>query len=214
MAKFVAADIAGQKFGRWTAISNTGEKTKNGTSIWLCRCDCGNYGKISISNLRYGSSKSCGCIPRERMAKLNYKHGGKKERLYAVWGTMRRRCQDENHKDFANYGGRGIEVCQEWQDYEEFRKWAFANGYDPNAPKQKCTIDRIDVNGNYEPDNCRWVSAKVQQNNRRNNRVLTYDNETNTLAEWNRKCGFPKDLIAKRLNAGWTLERAITTPAK
>ena len=214
MALYTSIDVAGQKFGKWTAIRPTGEKTKNGTNIWLCECECGNVGFVSINNLRSGSSKSCGCISKERMSRLNYKHGGKNERLYMVWSTMLRRCRDTKTKDFENYGGRGITVCDEWKDYSMFKAWALANGYDPNAKPQECTIDRIDGTKGYSPDNCRWVSAKVQQNNRRDNVLLTYNGETQMCAQWNRECGFSKNLVDSRIKRGWTVEEAITTPPR
>ncbi len=206
-------DLTGKKFGYLTALQYTGKKTKSGhNAIWLCICDCGNFTEMSSGNLQTPGVHSCGCYAKERMAKLNYKHGGKKERLYMVWLSMKRRCYDKTFTDYENYGGRGITVCDEFQDYAKFREWAMANGYDKYAKKQMCTIDRIDVNGNYTPENCRWASAKVQQNNRRNNRIITYKGETHTLAEWNRIKDFPTDTIGKRLSNGWTLDRAIETP--
>lgn len=212
MGKYASADITGQKFGRWTAIRPTGRKAKNGTYYWLCKCECGNIGEVSVSNLRSGSSKSCGCIPKERMSKLNYKHGGKKERLYLVWIDMRRRCYDDSVYEYMNYGGRGIAVCDEWQDYSKFREWALSTGYDAAAKRTACTLDRIDVNGNYCPENCRWADSATQNNNRRNNKKISYGSETHSMAEWNRICNFPKNTIFKRINAGWSPEKAITTP--
>lgn len=206
-------DLSGKRFGYLTAIQYTGKKTKSGhNAIWLCKCDCGNYVEVNSGQLQSSGIHSCGCYVRERMSKLNYKHGGKKERLYMVWESIKRRCYDKSFPEYDNYGGRGISVCNDFMDYAKFREWALANGYDKNAKQQMCTIDRIDVNGNYTPENCRWVSAKVQQNNRRNNRIITYKGETHTLAEWNRIKNFPTDTIGKRLSSGWTLDRAIEAP--
>ena len=212
MARFEPADITGQKFERWTAIRPTGEKTKNGSHYWLCECECGNVGKVTVSNLRYGNSKSCGCIPKDRMSKLNYKHGGRNERLYGVWMLMRRRCNDPHMIEYENYGGRGIKVCDDWNDYAAFREWALKAGYDETAKIQECTIDRIDVNGNYCPENCRWASCVVQQNNRRNNIRIMYNGETHTAAEWNRILSFPKGTVIKIISSGWSIERALETP--
>ena len=206
-------DLTGKKFGRLTAIQYTGKTTEHGhNAIWLCKCDCGNFVEVSSGNLQTPKFHSCGCYVKERMSKLNYKHGGKKERLYMVWTAMKRRCYDPSFTEYENYGGRGIAVCDTFLDYSQFREWALANGYDQNADKQMCTLDRVDVNGNYTPTNCRWVPSQIQQNNRRNNIVATYNGETHTLAEWNRIKNFPCDTIGKRIRAGWTFEKAIETP--
>ena len=155
-------NIIGERFGRLVVIAESTER-RNNQLCWICRCDCGKITEpIMGGNLRSGHTKSCGC--------KKTKHGKYNTRLYQVWHGMKKRCHCKTDQAYKNYGGRGITVCDEWKnDFSSFEKWAFANGYDETAKQGECTLDRIDVNGNYEPSNCRWVDMKTQQNNRRNN---------------------------------------------
>lgn len=154
MRKF--EDISGQRFGKLVAVECLG-KDKHNNYLWLCKCDCGNTTNVTKTDLQRGHSKSCGCR----------KNGKGSRRLYNVWRTMKRRCEDKNHKSYCYYGALGIEVCEEWKDYLVFKEWALSNGYDKDAPHGKCTLDRINPYKNYEPQNCRWVTMADQNKNKR-----------------------------------------------
>lgn len=158
---------AGRRYGMLEAICLV-PQPKTRKRYWLCRCDCGNLKYIPEYCLQTGQSSSCGCQKSTLASIANTKHGEADSRLFHVWSSMKQRCSNPNRAEYRNYGARGISVCEEWSnDYTAFRDWALSTGYDENAPRGKCTLDRIDVNGNYEPDNCRWVDAIAQAENRR-----------------------------------------------
>lgn len=165
-------DHTGEVFGRLTVLSRADDYiAPNGKHhvMWNCQCSCGNTTVVDACGLTSGKTKSCGCLKKECEGLSNLKHGGRNDRLYKVYYNMRNRCLNQNAADYKYYGERGITICDEWlNSYSAFRDWAYKNGYDAKAPKGVCTIDRIDVDGNYEPSNCRWVSMTIQTANRRN----------------------------------------------
>lgn len=199
-------DHTGEKFNSLTALKCTG-RTNDGNPIWLCRCDCGNLHTVSARNLVHGYVKSCGCL---RKAGTRTTHGESSSRLYNVWNGMRQRCNNKNNDRWSSYGGRGIKVCQEWEQYEAFRDWAIANGYDESASYGKCTLDRIDVDGDYCPSNCRWVDIVTQCNNTRYNVRISANGKTMTIAEWSRDSGISESTIRSRLADGWEPATAVT----
>lgn len=179
--------------------------------VWHCICDCGNYKDVVGSYLENGDTASCGCIATEKLIKRNTIHGGHGTRLYNVYRKMIDRCEHVYCSEYKNYGGRGIIICDEWKNsYEVFKNWAIAAGYDENAEHGECTIERRDVNGNYCPENCIWVTMKEQENNKRNNHFLTYDGVTKTLAQWSEELGINYGTLKSRINKlGWTTEEAL-----
>lgn len=207
------SDIAGHRFGRLTAIEPV-SKTKKGEFIWRCLCDCGQETNVALNNLKHGQVRSCGCLAKEQASKAAKKwhvenphnhatHGQSKTRLYTIWTHMRQRCRDVGNRQ---YHDRGIRVCREWdQSFESFRDWSLQNGY-----REDLSIDRIDNNGDYEPQNCRWTDTITQSNNRRTNRMVTYQGKTMTLANWCRELGLKYGTISQRISIrGWTEEEAL-----
>ena len=202
-------DLIGQRFDRLTVIRREGI-SNDGQAAWLCKCDCGAEVVVAGNSLRRNHTKSCGCYAREKTGNINRKHGMSHSRIYNIWSKMNRRCGYEKENRYHDYGGRGITVCEEWQSsFEAFRDWAFANGYTDNL-----TIDRINNDFGYCPANCRWVNMKVQANNTRRNHELTCNGETHTLAQWEKITGIRQHTIGDRIRAGWSIEKALTTPIK
>lgn len=203
MGKFI--DLTGQRFGRLVVNSRAENKVDNSgrkRTMWNCMCDCGKSIIVESSHLKSGHSKSCGCITK--------KHGMFGTRLYKIWDGMKYRCFNEKHNQYKNYGGRGITVCDEWMDFIPFYEWAMSHGY-----RDDLTLDRIDVNGNYCPENCRWENDIVQHNNTRVNRHLEHNGETHTMAEWARIKGMKYVTLNTRINKyQWSIEKALTTPVE
>lgn len=205
-------DLVGEKFGRLTVIKQVEDYiSPKGQHAWqwLCKCSCGNETIVTTSRLKGKTTSSCGCLQKEKVIQRNMKHGERHTRLYSIWADMKHRCYNRKDHYFSDYGGRGIKVCKEWEnDYSCFCKWAKENGYNNSL-----TIDRIDVNGNYEPDNCKWSNSIEQANNKRNNIFITYKEETKTIAEWARFLNMPYITLYSRLKYyKWTVDKAFTKP--
>jgi hypothetical protein len=205
-------DLSGQRFGKLVVLEYSHSKSG---AFWKCQCDCGNPKTLRGALLRYGSNASCGCGSKEAARRncdtkrderrVPYPHPRKLKDLYR---NMKARCYDHGNKRWANYCGRGIIVCDEWlNDIRAFYKWVMENGYEPGL-----SIDRIDVNGNYEPNNCRFATLIVQQNNTTRNRWLTWKDRTLTVAEWAREIGVRCQALQHRVTRGWPVERIFTQP--
>lgn len=197
-------DLTGTKIGRWSVIERAEDHiTKSGThfTMWKCKCDCGKEKVVYANALLNGKSKSCGCYGKERASIVcsnNFSnHKESKTRLYKIWSYMKKRCLNKESSNYFNYGGRGISICDEWTQYDSFRDWAISNGY-----RDDLSIDRIDVNGNYCPSNCRWATSKEQSNNRRSTKYYTFDGETHTISEWAELVGVSYKCMYKRLSKG------------
>ena len=202
MGKFV--DLSGQRFGNLTVINRAG--TQHGSVTWNCKCDCGKAVIAKSNTLKSGHTKSCGCMKAAILGEARRTHGQSKTRLHSTWQHMKQRCFNPNNEKYKYYGGRGITVCEEWEQYEAFERWAMSNGY-----KEDLTLDRIDVNGSYCPENCRWVTWKEQQNNKRNNTVITAFGTKHTLSEWEEISGVNRVTIQKRIKEnGKTPESAMS----
>lgn len=169
-----------------------------------CICACGNERSVLLGNLTQGKSISCGCHRR----KLNTKHGLSNTRLYHIWENIIQRCTNPNNSNYPNYGGRGVSVCSDWNDFDSFMKWALLNGYEENL-----TIDRVDVNIGYCPDNCRWATRYEQDNNKRNNHRIVVDGVSKTIKEWCDAYGVPETRVRSRIDLGWDAKRALTEPS-
>jgi hypothetical protein len=204
-------DLTGQRFGFLVVLERAENKGKH--TCWLCKCDCGNEKIISGKSLRKGLTISCGCYAKEQRRKATTKHGFARTRLNYLYDRMKHRCYSTKDKYYKNYGARGIKVCEEWlKDSRNFYRWAIENGFDENAPYMKCTLDRIDVNGDYSPENCRFVDIKTQCNNRTTNFLITYDGLTMNATGWGKKKGLNPSTIIKRIKSGWNIKEALETP--
>lgn len=208
-----AKDLTGKTFGRLTVLERVEDHISpcgHKEIMWKCRCECGNEVIVQGKRLRNGTTRSCGCLSRELTSERFSTHGYSKERLYGVWTGMIDRCCNENNQNYHNYGARGIKLCDEWRhNYVSFREWALQAGYDENAEPGECTIDRINTDGNYEPDNCRWANKTEQARNRRNTIMYVYNGEEKPLAEWCDEFDLPYLKVSYRLKHGWTFEEAL-----
>jgi hypothetical protein len=214
----------GDRYGRLTIIQEIegksylgircGRNIKRYVRRFECKCDCGNVTSVFLQDLRSNKTRSCGCLNLENslkklegLSEKNITHGMSKTKEYRAWSHMVGRCMNEDDQSYHYYGGRGIKVCDKWLRFEGF--WEdMKEGY-----SDQLTIDRIDNNGNYEKNNCRWVSMEEQSKNKRNNKSVTYNGETLIVADWSKRLGGNRSLVSSRINIlGWNIEKAITTP--
>lgn len=210
MSKLI--DLTGQRFGRLVVIEQAEDyiSPKGAKRVrWFCQCDCGNTCVAHGSSLKGRQTSSCGCLQRKRTKEANKSkrtHGKKHTRLYHIWTGIKQRCLNQNTKDYLRYGGRGISICEEWKDnFQAFYDWAIVHGYQDDL-----SIDRINNDKGYCPENCRWISNKAQANNRRANHQITHNGETHTITEWSEITGIERCTILWRLKAGWSVEKALT----
>lgn len=201
-------DLTGQRYGKLVCLYRV-ENDNYGRSKWRCQCDCGKVIDTSSNYLRTGSVSSCGCL-------RHHINGSAYDKLYKRWIHMKQRCYDPNLKMYKYYGGRGIKVCDEWRNnYEAFREWAYENGYDDSLPARECSLDRIDSNGDYEPGNCRWTDIYTQNNNKSDNRLITLNGETKTLAQWVRATGINRSTLENRIiRWGYDAEKLLSPVKK
>lgn len=197
----------GDRFGRLVLLAEAPRKGKTRRRAFLCRCDCGTEKTILLTNLKKGLTKSCGCLRDKRLIKLVDGVNSAQHPLYETWRGIKGRCLTETHVSFPLYGGRGIQVCPEWQD--SFAKFVEDMGPKPSPSH---TIDRIDNGGDYCPDNCRWATWEKQHQNRRDNNNITYLGETLCVAEWSRRLGGNPRLVGNRIQRGWSPIEAVSTP--
>lgn len=199
----------GQRFGRLTVLGAIESSARCKIPRWLCKCDCGKQLVVKENMLLKGSTKSCGCYAREMLAKGRKlrKKPNRNTRLYKTWMNIRQRCNNPKAENAKYYYSKGIAVCKEWDDdFDSFYSWAINNGY-----KDGLTIDRIDNERGYSPDNCRWITSKKQCNNRTNNVIIQFNNEKHTLSEWSEILGIKYMTLYSRIERGWDIERAFTT---
>lgn len=201
-------DYAAQRYGRLRPSAfafmreTEGGQRKN---YWLCKCDCGEEIIVSVASLQSGDTRSCGCLRREAVAAKNTKHGQSRSAEHRAWCEMKRRCLNPRSKSFHNYGGRGISICPRW--IESFENFLADLG---PRPTSQHSIDRINVNGNYEPDNCRWATSAEQYSDLRKSVHVEVNGIRKTVAEWARLTGINPYTIYDRIDAGWDPVRAVS----
>ena len=195
-------NLIGKKIGRLVVV----EQLVKGKGVCLCRCNCGNIKKVRTDHLKRGCTLSCGCLQKERVSISNSKHNKSLSKLYGVWSSMKSRCYNKNNDKYKNYGGRGISVCNDWRnDFSKFFSWAKNNGY-----KKGLTIDRIDVNGNYGPENCRWVDYKQQARNKTTNIKIMFQGKLIGMSEVAEILGIKYSRFVWRYKSGKTFDEIVS----
>lgn len=199
----IRENLVGKCFDRLTVIELAFDESYK-KKKWLCQCDCGNKVVVTGSNLKSGHSTQCKACQLSSMQKGNITHDQSHTKLYYVWQGMKNRCENINHKSYADYGRRGIRVCDEWHSFDAFQQWAWSNGYGEGVE-----IDRINNDGDYCPENCRWVGRLDNARNKSNNKVILYNGEKKTLSEWATHFGVNYKNLSRNLSKGYTLEEAV-----
>ena len=197
-------DITNQTFNSLIARERV-YCNKQKKMAWRCDCECGGEIIATYSQLNRGNTKSCGCLNREQTTVRNATHNESKTRLYKIWVGMRQRCNNPNKVRYADYGGRGIKVCDDWDNYLTFKNWAISNGYDDTM-----SIERVDVDKDYCPTNCKWIPLSDQSKNRRSCNMLTYNGKTLTISDWARELNIHRSTINKRLKKGMSIDKVLS----
>lgn len=199
-----ALELTGLRFGRWRVLYRNGTVKGRGNTLWRCRCDCGTERDVVGVTLNSGASTSCGCLAVENMRKSKIKHGLAGSRLHSIWKNMRRRCLVPTNPSYANYGGRGITICDEWSDFGAFHQWAMSSGY-----RDDLTIERVNVDKGYSPSNCTWITRGEQNHNQRRTARRKDGTPWHLIAKSN---GIRQIVFKSRISYGWSYEEAATLP--
>ncbi len=203
----------GSRIGNWLVIEDAGMRFTGGRwrRFYRCRCDCGKITVVNKESLTRGISKSCGCLAvysiQQRCTTHGHTVGHTTSRSYRAWQNMKRRCLKTTYKDYPDYGGRGIKVCDRWLKFENFYA-------DMSERPEGLTLDREDNDGDYTPENCKWATPKEQANNRRTNRLITFRGRVQTMAQWADELMLSQATLYNRLSRGWSIEQALTTPVR
>ena len=204
MKAIMEKDIIGKRYGSLVVLGFSDKRDKGNHKYLVCRCDCGNEKVISMTHVRSGASKSCGCGVVKTTIKRSTTHNGTHTRIYHIWLGIRRRCYNPNDFSYRYYGARGIKMAEEWSDFSTFREWSKTSGYSDNL-----TIERIDVNGDYCPSNCKWITLEEQARNKRTNRLVTINGVTKLMTDWLKDSNVSTTQVYWRLRHGWDIESAL-----
>lgn len=197
-------DLTGKQIGRWRVIEFVG-RDNSGNLFWKCECDCGAMKRVAGAGLANGTTTSCGCFRTENRPNLKKTHGLSKIKEYKIWKGMKQRCNNNRSPSYFNYGGRGIKICDRWQN--SFDNFLADMGH---IPSTNHTLDRIDNDGNYEPSNCRWATVAEQSRNRRSTMMLTFNGITQCAKDWSKIVGVKASTIRERIHRGWTVDEALS----
>lgn len=195
-----ALELIGKRFGRLVVVERV-PSARPGSAMWRCRCDCGGTKDVASKYLSNGTVSSCGCLVRTH----GHSSGGSRTKTYMTWDSMRRRCENPSHRAYPDYGGRGITVCDRWRDFSCFLE-------DMGEKPEGFSLDRIDNSLGYSKENCRWATSQEQNRNTRGTRMVVCDGESRSIIEWSELRGWPHHVIASRLRAGWSEQRAVSEP--